>query len=214
MSTSARFVVDGFNLYHAIRETRRATGVDCRWLDLRGLCTSMLQAVGGGAVVGGIDYFSAFAHHLEHRRPGTVARHQRYIDALRATGVAVHLGAFKPKDVRYHSDACDVRLRRHEEKETDVAIASTIVCAAAGSRCDALMLVSGDTDLVPALRAARSLRPRLRLVCLFPPYRSNRAFDACTDSRSKISPGQLTAHRLPDVVIDESGRHIERPAGW
>jgi hypothetical protein len=38
-----------------------------------------------------------------------------------------HLGIFKPKDIRYHSRPCEVLLRRHEEKETDVAIAATIV---------------------------------------------------------------------------------------
>jgi len=63
-------------------------------------------------------YFSALAHHLEKSRPGTVKRHTRHLDAISASGIITHLGAFKPKDIRYHSSTCDVRLRRHEEKET------------------------------------------------------------------------------------------------
>ena len=137
MSTSVRFVVDGFNLYHSIREARRQAGIDCRWLDIRSLCESMLHIIGGGAAAAQIDYFSAFAHHLESSRPGTVARHERYIEALCATGVTPHLGLFKPKDIRYRSRTCEVLLRRHEEKETDVAMAATIVEAA--SRGTALL---------------------------------------------------------------------------
>jgi uncharacterized LabA/DUF88 family protein len=214
MSTSVRFVVDGFNVYHAIKESAGRAGPDCRWLDLRSLCSATLQLIDKSARTEQIHYYSALAHHLERKHPGTVARHQRYIDALEATGIAVHLGNFKPKDIRYHSDSCHVRLRRHEEKETDAAIAAMIVRAAAERECDALVLLSGDTDLVPAFREARGVRGELKLVSLFPPYRSNRAFDACSDAHFKISPRQLEAHQLPSVVVAADGRCIERPQEW
>lgn len=214
MSTSVRFLVDGFNLYESIREVRHKTGVDARWLDIRSLCESMLHTVGGRAEVAQIDYFSALAHHLESSRPGTVARHQRYLEALTATGVSAHLGVFKPKEIRYRSRTCEVLLRRHEEKETDVAIAATIVEAAAQGDCAALTLVSGDTDLVPALATARRLRRDLRIYCLFPPYRANRAFRSHVDADFKISPGKLPEHLLPNRVIAADGRMIAKPTSW
>ena len=124
MSTSVRFVVDGFNVYHSIVETRREVGVDCRWPDLRSLCRTALQLIDPEARLEQIHYFSALAHHLEPKRPGTVARHERYMDALRTTGVTPHLRVFKSKGIRYRSRTCQVLLRRHEEKETDVAIAA------------------------------------------------------------------------------------------
>jgi uncharacterized LabA/DUF88 family protein len=214
MSTSVRFLVDGFNLYHSIREARRKGGVDCRWLDIRSLCESLLHTIGNGAQIAEIDYFSALAHHMEPSRPGTVARHERYIDALSATGITPHLGVFKPKDVRYHSRTCDVLLRRHEEKETDVAIAAAIVEAAARGDCSALTLMSGDTDLLPALKTARRLRPELRLYCLFPPYRANQAFRRYVEADFKISPRKLPEHLLPDPVVTADGRMIAKPEGW
>ena len=214
MSTSVRFVVDGFNLYHSIREARHKAGVDCRWLDIRSLCESMLHTIGGGAEVAQIDYFSALAHHLESSSPGAVARHERYIEALRATGVTPHLGVFKPKDIRYRSRTCEVLLRRHEEKETDVAIAATIVEAASRGDCAALTLVSGDTDLLPAFKTARRLRPELRLFCFFPPYRANRAFRSHVDADFKISPKTLPEHLLTNPVVAADGRAIVKPAGW
>lgn len=214
MSPSVRFLVDGFNLYHAVREVRHRSGADCRWLDIRSLCTEKLYLIDRTARVDEIHYFSALAHHLEKSRPGTVARHERYLSALRATHVATHLGIFKPKDIHYHSATCDVHLRRHEEKETDVAIAAAIVEAAAAGACSALVLVSGDTDLVPALSTARHIRRQMRLFCLFPPYRSNRAFRAHVDGDFKISPAQLPRHRLPDPIVSADGRTIAKPAGW
>ena len=214
MSTSVRFLVDGFNLYHSTREVRRQTGVECRWLDIRSLCESLLHTVGGSAEIAQIDYFSALAHHMEVSSPGTVARHERYIDALCATGVTTHLGVFKPKSIRYSSRTCEVVLRRHEEKETDVAIAAAIVEAAAWGECSALTLVSGDTDLLPALQTARRLRPELRLYCLFPPYRANQAFRRFIDADFKISPRKLPGHLLADPVVTPDGRHIAKPASW
>jgi len=214
MSTSVCFLVDGFNVYHAIRETRSRTGADCRWLDLHSLCSSSLHLIDPTARIAEIHYFSAFAHHLEGSRPGTVARHERYIDALRATGVTPHLGVFKPKEVRYHSRTCEVLLRRHEEKETDVAIAATIVEAAGREDCAALALVSGDTDLLPALKTVRRLRPDLGIYCLFPPYRANRAFRAHVDADFKISPKRLPEHLLRNPVVAADGRAIAKPAGW
>lgn len=214
MSTSVRVLVDGFNLYHSIREVRRKTGAECRWLDIRSLCESMLHTIGGGAEIVRIDYFSALAHHLDASHPGTVARHERYIDALRTTGVTPHLGVFKPKDVRYRSRTCEVLLKRHEEKETDVAIAAAIVESAVQQYCAALMLVSGDTDLVPALTAARRVRPDIQLSCLFPPYRSNEAFRRHADAVFKISPKKLPGHLLPDPVQAADGRRLTKPATW
>ena len=64
MSTSVRFLVDGFNPYHSMREVRRKTGVECRWLDIRSLCESMLHTIGGGEIqnllqqVGSLVYWS------------------------------------------------------------------------------------------------------------------------------------------------------------
>jgi hypothetical protein len=214
MSTSVRCLVDGFNVYHALREIMRNGGPDCRWLDVRGLCNSLLHTIGDGAQITEVQYFSALAHHMEASRPGTVARHERYLRALRATGVNVHMGVFKPKDVRYFSPACDVRLRRHEEKETDVAIASEVVATAMDDRYGALALVSGDTDLVPALRTARRLRPDLRLYCLFPPYRANRAFRAVVDADFKMSPRKIASHLLPEVVVGAHAEPIARPVEW
>jgi len=36
------FIVDGFNLYHSLKEVEHRQGRSCHWLDLPGLCSSYL----------------------------------------------------------------------------------------------------------------------------------------------------------------------------
>lgn len=73
------------------------------------------------------------------------------LDALKDTGVEVHLGQFRR--------AGRPGLERFEEKETDVAICAHLMAGFALDLCDMTVIVSGDTDLAPALRVARETVP-------------------------------------------------------
>lgn|GEM_PF-698725 len=136
-------LVDGFNLYHSLREVERGHGHSLRWLDLNALCSSLLHAVPGRCEVAGIVYFSAMARHREAARPGAVARHLRYVDALQATGVETILGHFKRRQVR--CPYCGRVRDRWEEKQTDVGIAVRLVKLAATDACERVLVVSGST---------------------------------------------------------------------
>ncbi len=137
------YLVDGFNLYHSLREVERGHGHSLRWLDLNALCSSLLHAVPGRCEVAGIVYFSAMARHREAARPGAVARHLRYVDALQATGVETILGHFKRRQVR--CPYCGRVRDRWEEKQTDVGIAVRLVKLAATDACERVLVVSGST---------------------------------------------------------------------
>ena len=97
------FIVDGFNLYHSVEVAARQLGLGSRgtkWLDLRKLCASYLHAIGAGAEIQQICYFSALAKHLEATKPDVTRRHRTYIQALESTGVVVQLSRFKAKEIR------------------------------------------------------------------------------------------------------------------
>lgn len=66
-------------------------------------------------------YFSALAYHLTPQKPRVVERHRTYIRALESAEVEVNLARFKSRPLR--CDSCGRHFTRHEEKETDVAIA-------------------------------------------------------------------------------------------
>ncbi len=83
--------------------------------------------------------------------PDKAARHATYVAALRATGVEVQLHRFKEKEVW-----CKAYVH-HEEKETDVAIAVKLLELCAVDACETVVIVTGDTDLAPAIRTAKVL---------------------------------------------------------
>lgn len=210
------FLVDGFNLYHSLREVEKQRRCQCHWLDLSALCGSYLPLIGGGATLGAVYYFSAKAYHAESWRRGTVARHEAFIEALESTGVVVELGKFKPKDVHDTCPHCHrrIHLKRHEEKETDVRIAAKLLEVVADRSCDAACVITGDTDIVPAVAAARRLQPHVDVHMLFPPFRSNLAFTGVATHTFKIKPKQYQKYQLPDPVTTPGGRVIHKPASW
>lgn len=207
------FLVDGFNLYHSLRHaeaTRRDGGY--RWLDLRSLLASYVEHADRGAFIGEIVYFSALATHLQEKSPGTVQRHRTYIEALRTTGVRIELGHFKRSGRT--CPACGAKGFRHEEKETDVAIGATLVAWAATGSCDAAFLVSGDSDLVPAVRIAKHLAPDLRIGALFPFARSSEHLRQTVDQAFKIKAQRYLRNQLPDLVTASGRAPIHRPPEW
>jgi hypothetical protein len=64
--------IDGFNLYHAIRDLQKP---HLKWLDLRALAQSLCR---GGEDLVKVAYFSAYATWL----PGPYSRHRQYVAAL------------------------------------------------------------------------------------------------------------------------------------
>jgi uncharacterized LabA/DUF88 family protein len=155
------FLLDGFNLYHSLLEAQSALGGrGTRWLDMRSLCRSMLSQVSVDARLSEVVYFSALARHREATDPYAVARHRAYIECLRTTGVRIELGRFKQKHGACRH--CGTPIVRHEEKETDVAIGIELLDQFWTQRAEAVVLVTGDSDLSPALRLARRRHPACR----------------------------------------------------
>ena len=211
--TRTAFLVDGFNLYHSLRSASLALGgAGTRWLDLRALCESVLGLVGGGAELESVTYFSALAHHLESRAPETIQRHEHYLACLRSTGVEVRLSHFKTKVV--WCPECSAKITRHEEKETDVAMATRIFKLLLRDRCDVVGVVTGDSDLAPAMEAARNLFPSKRVVSFFPFHRVSKELRQVASSHFSFSAASYLRHQLPNPLRLPDGRVIYKPAGW
>lgn len=207
------FLYDGFNLYHSLCLAERASaGVGLRWLDLVSLSKSLLPRVGGGAELASVSYFSAFANHVEAVKPGAVARHRDYVDALRATGVDVRLGRFKQRIAS--CPMCGAQIERIEEKESDVGMAIRLLELIWGGECDVLVLVSADSDLTPAVRAVRQRFPWAPVFVCFPYGRGTHELHALAHKLFRLRRESYAAHQLPDPLVTPSGRVIRKPAGW
>lgn len=209
------FLIDGFNLYHSVKNASADLGLvgrGTRWLDISSMCGSYLSSIGKNAQTVGIYYFSAIAKHLLAVDPGVEARHMSYVDCLRETGIHVELARFKKKTIQ--CPHCGKNIRRHEEKETDVAIASKLLEICHLDLCDTVIIVSGDTDITPAFHTARRLFPSKDIGFLLPYKRHNKELMLLTPIHFLIAKATYLKHQLADPFVAPSGRSIAKPTNW
>ena len=207
--------IDGFNLYFGMRESglRR-----CYWLNLQALAVSLLRP---GQVLVATKYFTA---RITGGRPGDAPVRERTLDRKRKRqsdflealntlpDFEMFEGHFLGKDVRCLS--CRASWRTHEEKMTDVQIATEMLEDAYDDRLDTALLVSADSDLVPPMRAIRRRFPRKRIVVCFPPGRSSVQLKKAAHASLMISEDQLDAAQFREEVTKPDGFVLRRPERW
>lgn len=209
------FIVDGFNLYYSLRAMEGLSKKPSRWLNLRRLCESFLhpisQRLGVRAELGRIHYFSAYAN-ARMRDKESVDRLRSYVMALEATGVSVTMSNFKYRDAR--CPHCNTLFKRPEEKETDVAMAVKLLEVFALSESPIAVLMTGDTDLRPAVSTARRLFPQNTIGIVTPFLRHTTEMQEAGDFHFKVSQRLVQAAQFPDPVRLADGRVLAKPPGW
>ena len=219
------FLIDGFNLYHSTVDLGRFQGLRVKWLNIYSLCSSFLHLISQDAAIAEVYYFSAFADHLND--PNIIKRHRDYIECLKSTSIIPEMGRFKPKDVTcpLHGQlmksspaniTCPLRGKfiKHEEKETDIAIAAKLFEIMFKNKCDTAVLVTGDTDLTPAVETYKRLFPTKAIRFAFPYRRHSHELKALLPSSFKIHPGSYVRHLFPDPVRLPDGTEIYKPTSW
>lgn len=195
--------VDGFNLYHGMREKH---GRRYHWLDLQALVISLLRP---HQRLVRVDYFTARVR----QQPDSEVRQATYLDALatHCDRVTIIEGRFQEKTRKCR--ACRTEMTLHEEKETDVSIAAALIEDAVNDVFDAAMLISADSDLCPAVRAVGRLRPEKRIIAAFPPRRRSDDLRRSVRATFTIGDAKIRNALLPDVVT-AGGVLLQRPAYW
>ena len=218
----AVFLIDGFNLYHSTREaSKHLGGRSTKWLDIRALCESYLHMIGNGAQLEGVYYFSALSTHLEAIDPDMVRRHKALIKCLEDTGVKVELAQFKrkrdfrcPNCGKSRCGHCGGRLKHHEEKETDVAIAAKLLELVFTNACDTVVLMTGDTDLKPAFQTAQSHFPHKDIRFALPYERHNNVLRDMAPDSFTLGAHNYANHQFPDPYVMSSGEKVAKPSSW
>ena len=195
--------IDGFNLYYGLRDARLRSS---RWLDLRGVCASLLKPHQRLQLV---RYFTARVRD----DPAASKRQAVFIDALLARGgIEIDFGHFLSSSKTCR--ACgDVR-KKNEEKKTDVNIAVRLLDDAYDDRFDTAMVISGDSDLVPPIESVRRRFPSKRLIVAAPPERWSGQFGQAANAAFRISRLTIRSNRLPDPVLTPDGVELRAPRGW
>lgn len=213
------FIIDGFNLYHSLDEVYRKDKDknSTKWLDLQSLCQSYVQAIGQElgvrVVLERVDYFSALATHLTAKHPEKVIKHKDYIRCLEKTGVQVSLGRFKKKSIKYSNHKCRICIFTHEEKETDVGLAVSAFELFHKDEVDVLAIISGDSDLVPAVQAVKRNFADKKVVAIFPSGRKSDDLEKNVDASLRISSKAYAKHQLPNP-FQLDNLQIAKPETW
>ena len=108
-----------------------------------------------------------------------------------------------------------VKVKKTEEKGSDVALASRLLIDAMKGESDVYVVCTNDSDLVMPLRLAREELGRH--VGLLSPMQPKRASNELKQTNPvwhrQITPDDLDACQLPDVLHDMT-RAIRRPDKW
>ncbi len=207
--------IDGFNLYFGLREAGLKR---CYWVDLCTLARCLLRP---NQQLVATKYFTA---RIAGARPSDPPERARELDETRRRqavflealqtlpALEIFEGHYLGKDVRCRN--CGAAWRTHEEKMTDVQIATQMLADAFADRLDVALLLSADSDLVPPTRMIRRLFPRKRIVVCFPPERRSVALLQAANAELTMPIVALERSQLPDTVAKPDGHVLHRPSTW
>lgn len=224
--------IDGYNLYHGIDQSRKhqellasrgesQPGVaDARrlfWLNLSALSRSIFDDLD----VREIKYFTSRVSgsspddsaEVAAMKDSVRARQVAWLDAVSSLdGVQIIEGKWLEKRVTCR--ACSTSTMVPTEKMTDVQIAVEMMADAIQDRFDVAILVSGDSDLVPAIRKIALLASEKEIRLVFPPNRFSGDLANSVGTFRRLRLAYLERCRLPDRVTRADGHLIECPDIW
>jgi len=206
--------VDGFNLYHGIKSLQKP---HLKWLDIEGLLRSHIEKefAPESHIIEEIRYYTA---NVTWRGPDVQNRQRAYVEALQGHSsdcLKSRFGKFKIK--AWTCPSCRRKVKRREEKETDVNIAIDMISIAHQNTFDTFCLLSADTDFMPVLEHIRQNFRKIDISLLFPPNRMYPAYEYF-EKKLGVRPRQmdtksLDQYLLPDKVRFRS-RTITRPEAY
>lgn len=194
--------IDGFNLYFGMREA----GFDrCRWLNVKKLVEDLLQP---NQELVGIKYFTSRVSN----NPDKQKRQSTYIDALSSLDIEIIYGNYQDGSEECHR--CGHIWRTAKEKMTDVNIATAMIVDAYCDQYDMAMLISGDSDLTPPIKAIHRLISQKRVFMAFPPKRHNSSMALVARGSMIIGRKKLVDAQFDEEVISKTGYKLKIPVEW
>jgi hypothetical protein len=200
---------DGFNFYYGC-----VRGTPHKWLDLGKLCRMVLPEY----EIHRIRYFTALVKSLDD--PDQPQRQQAYLRALRTIpNLSIHYGHFTINKKWRRIVAAPpppapqtARVFIHEEKGSDVNLASHLLLNGFERDYEVAVVVSNDADLLLPIELVRT---RLELdVGVINPHRNARpSLQKAAGFYRTISDGALQASHFPDQIDDDHGT-VRKPPSW
>lgn len=198
--------IDGFNLYFGLRDSEWRQYL---WLDLTTLGKSLI-----------LDYQDLVTTKYFTSRiaapPDKRKRQLTYLEALEAhcgKTLQFYFGHYQsdPRKCQNCGAVEDVP----SEKKTDVNIAVEIMTDAFSDSFDTALLITADSDLIPAVQAVKRLFPDKRIVVAFPPARHSVELKQEAHTSFTIGRAKFAQAQMPEMIVKPDGKtKLTRPAKW
>ncbi|MDE0079140.1 MAG: NYN domain-containing protein [Chloroflexota bacterium] len=198
--------VDGFNLYFGLRDRGWRKYY---WLDLEELLRRLLKS---HQELEGIHYFTSRIQHHRNNK-ASMDRQAIYLHALNTLdSVSLHFGHYlqKPR----HCLNCGATWMSHEEKMTDVNIATQLLADAYEDRFDTALLMSADSDLTTPVRLVLDRFRNKRIVVVQPPRRRSVELGSAATACFTVGEANLRRSQFPDPLTTKDGLILRRPEHW
>jgi uncharacterized LabA/DUF88 family protein len=199
-------LIDGFNVYHPLDEDKRYHKY--KWLNLEALADAFVMKKDQ---LDKLYYFTSIAYWSKTKQK----KHLDYIKALKTVSkkIEIVLGKFKKRDVKCR--ICGEWFKKHEEKQTDVNIAIMLLKLAITNSFDKAIIVSADSDLVPAIKATKEVFPEKQIGVLFP-FNSEMTYELkeASDFHSFITKKHLKGCLLDKTIQSENNNILVCPTEW
>ena len=205
--------IDGFNLYYSLKNT------SLKWLNLQKISNFYISSE--QHKITQIKYFTAQVKRKSDDS-SNVIRQNIYLRAIHTIpNLEIIFGQFKKRQVRgVLSDFEDrkklkkdiVKIKKWEEKKSDVHIATHLVADAYQNNFECAVLISNDADLTPPLlHVKHNLK---KLVIVISPYKKiNAELKKSSHFYKAISTKALEQCQFPEKMKDAKGEFF-RPPKW
>ena len=196
--------VDGFNFYYGLKNLRWKKYY---WLDIVKFFESFMMPQ---QELVAVKYFSARPLDFEKSK-----RQDTFFQANQEnTKFKLILGKYLKKEIECFK--CHNMIHTFEEKESDVRIATQVVADAYQKNCDLSIIVSADSDLIPAIELVQKINHNFFIY--FPPNQHS----SLLSTMGKSKPIRLQKYEtrfkralLPETVtLKSSGFTISKPQEW
>ncbi|MGD0613930.1 MAG: NYN domain-containing protein [Verrucomicrobiota bacterium] len=206
--------MDAFNWYFGIFQHRPAW----KWLNVQ----SFFEALRLDEDVVAVKFFTALVEpvkHVSQRRD----RQKRYLKALGTLPkVKIILGKYQERTVTCQARDCMRHLEYQvpEEKKTDVNIAVNLLEDAFRGLTDSMVIVSGDSDLEPAVEWVRRNRPQIKITVYIPvlederQQRRNDNYHRMGVTCKPLPLADIPRHVFPATIQMNEKEAVARPAEW
>ncbi|MDD5351067.1 MAG: NYN domain-containing protein [Chthoniobacteraceae bacterium] len=205
--------LDGFNFYYGVMMEHP----EWKWLNLQ----SFFEVLRLDEEIVGIKHFTA---EIDPQNPASPrrARQKVYFRALASLPkVSQIMGKYQLRTVTCRAKDCLRKLdyKTPEEKKTDVNICVAMIEDALDGKVDNIVLVSGDSDLEPAVAMIRRRFPAIKVSVYIPRLpgdneRNNLVYRGMGVPCRPLPLEEMAKHQLPRCVALPDGRVAERPTEW